>query len=355
MIPYAAMKCPGANECPHVRSQEVLLAQIKKERAEQAEVMTAMKAELDALKRMVYGRKSEKMPPIAKELRRVGKVKKRDPDKAATRRKKNKDKRKELETVEVLHSVDREGPCCPACGKGRDGFRDLGEGRRSVIFEYVPATFRREEHVRQVLACPCGEHITVADGPVRIGEGGGNYGHGFVSQIMVSRTADSIPFYRMEKQFKRMGIPIARATMVGLFHRHAKELGALANRVLEYIRTQPVVLADETPMKMQVKFETGKPGKGYFWVFIADNKIAYRFSPSRSGQTPKKVLGGTEGILVVDAYSGYNQVTGPEGRARAGCMAHARRKFFDASKDDAIVTTPFSASTPLRGTRPEAT
>ena len=71
MIPYAAMKCPGANECPHVRSQEVLLAQIKKERAEQAEVMTAMKAELNALKRMVYGRKSEKMPPIAKELRRV--------------------------------------------------------------------------------------------------------------------------------------------------------------------------------------------------------------------------------------------------------------------------------------------
>ena len=152
MIPYAAMKCPAnQSTCPYLEELRVLkvrLAHVEKERDQQAEVMTAMKAELDVLKRTVYGRKSEKMPPIAKELRRVGKVKKRDPDQAAACRKKNKEKRKELETVEVLHSVDREGPCCPTCGKGRNEFRDLGEGRRSVIFEYVPSTFRREEHVR---------------------------------------------------------------------------------------------------------------------------------------------------------------------------------------------------------------
>ena len=44
------------------------------------------------------------------------------------------------------------------------------------------------------------------------------------------------------------------------------------------------------------------------------------------------MLGGTNGTLVVDAYTGYNKVTGPEGRTRAGCMAHVRRKFFDAFK-----------------------
>ena len=42
------------------------------------------------------------------------------------------------------------------------------------------------------------------------------------------------------------------------------------------------------------------------------------------------LLGSTAGTLVVDAYTGYNQVTTPEGRTRAGCLAHARRKFFDA-------------------------
>lgn len=35
---------------------------------------------------------------------------------------------------------------------------------------------------------------------------------------------------------------------------------------------------------------------------------------------------------MVDAYTGYNKVTTVEGRKRAGCMAHARRKFFEASR-----------------------
>jgi transposase len=89
-------------------------------------------------------------------------------------------------------------------------------------------------------------------------------------------------------------------------------------------------LADETPHKMQEKRETGEPGRGYMWVFIGGDLIGYRFSPSRSGQTPRDVLGGTTGTLVVDAYTGYHSVTGPDQRARAACMAHVRRKFFDA-------------------------
>ena len=42
------------------------------------------------------------------------------------------------------------------------------------------------------------------------------------------------------------------------------------------------------------------------------------------------VLVGTTGTLVVDAYTGYNRVTFVEGRERAGCLAHVRRKFFDS-------------------------
>lgn len=70
--------------------------------------------------------------------------------------------------------------------------------------------------------------------------------------------------------------------------------------------------------------------RGYMWTFLADNLIAYRFSATRAGKTPADVLGGTTGVLVVDAYTGYNQVTDVGGRVRAGCLAHVRRKFFDA-------------------------
>jgi transposase len=42
------------------------------------------------------------------------------------------------------------------------------------------------------------------------------------------------------------------------------------------------------------------------------------------------VLRGTVGKLLVDAYDGYNKITLPGGRERAGCWAHARSKFFEA-------------------------
>ena len=46
------------------------------------------------------------------------------------------------------------------------------------------------------------------------------------------------------------------------------------------------------------------------------------------------VLKDSNGTLLVDGFSGYNRVCTPEGRVRAGCWAHARRKFFEA-KDTA--------------------
>jgi transposase len=38
----------------------------------------------------------------------------------------------------------------------------------------------------------------------------------------------------------------------------------------------------------------------------------------------------TTGTLVIDGYTGYNRVTDVDGRDRAGCLAHVRRKIFEA-------------------------
>ena len=94
---------------------------------------------------------------------------------------------------------------------------------------------------------------------------------------------------------------------------------------MKLVAASDVVLADETPMKMQHPNR-----KGYVWTFIADNLIVYRFSASRSGETPSSVLGDSTGVLVVDMYTGYNEVTSTGKRQRSGCLAHARRKLFDA-------------------------
>ena len=106
---------------------EERLRALESERQEQTEVMAAMNAEFEVLKRQVFGRKSEKIPPVERELRKRNKP---DPAKAAERRRQNKDKkRKKAPKVRVDHKVDLSGPDCPKCGVRRDRFQPVGEGQ----------------------------------------------------------------------------------------------------------------------------------------------------------------------------------------------------------------------------------
>ena len=309
---------------------EEMLRVLRAERDEQARVMAAMNGELEALKRQVFGKRSEKMPAMAREVRTRTRDCAQARLDAARRRAENREARKRLETRRIEHPVDRSAQRCPKCGTSGTEFKTVGTGQQTEIWEYIPARFERQVHLQETLACPCGEHLVTAPGPARVVDGG-SYGPGFISHLLVSKGCDSLPFYRMERQFMRLGIPVARATMVRLFHTTVETcLAPLARRILELVRESDLVLADETPMGMQRKEPTGKAGKGYVWTFIAKNLVAYRFSATRSGETPKEVLGGTAGTLVVDAYTGYNKTCSPESRTRAGCLAHVRRKFFDA-------------------------
>ena len=287
---------------------------------ELAERICDLDARLTAMQRQVFGKKSEKMPPMDREVR-----KQRPVDKAAVleRRRRNAELRASaVRTEDVTHRVPEAERRCPKCGKTDLG--PVGKGKESIEWNYVPGYFRRCRHVRETLACSCGQYIVTAPGPDHSVENT-RYGDGLRAYIVTSKCADSLPLYRLAKQFARLGIPIPRSTLTDLFHQVARELGPLTERLVKLVAASDVVLADETPMKMQHPNR-----KGYVWTFIADNLIVYRFSGSRSGETPSSVLGDSTGVLVVDMYTGYNEVTSTGKRQRSGCLAHARRKLFDA-------------------------
>ena len=66
----------------------------------------------------------------------------------------------------------------------------------------------------------------------------------------------------------------------------------------------------------------------------------YDFAPSRAGEHARRFLGGWQGKLVCDDYSGYKASFG-QGVTEVACMAHARRKFFElheASKSTLAAT-----------------
>lgn len=292
---------------------------------EEAERLSArldeVEQKVEALQRRIFGKKSEKrkVPPVERQLRKEQPA---DPEATRKRRADLAAQKQTLLTEPVDHPVPEAARACPTCGP--DTLKPVGAGKESVEYEYVAGFFRRRVHRRETLACTTCRHIVTAPAPDRISDKTA-YGPGFVAHLITAKCGDSLPIYRLEKQYAREGVPIARSTMNDLLHRGAELLAPIARRVLARIAAAEVVGADETPHRLQT---TDK--RPYVWTFTDGELVAYCFSPSRSGATPAEVLGGSEGTLVVDAYTGYNRVTKVGGRRRAGCMAHARRKFHDA-------------------------
>ena len=313
------MHVPLDHDCPLVPVVADLMAKLD----------AALKR-IEQLERQLYGKKSEKMPSPSTELRRM-----ESPDEAEARRLAALERRREraalkeqIEPESIRHPVPDAAKSCPKCGGTAD--RAVGDGKCTTEYEYVPGRFLRREHTQEKLACGCGQYIATAPPPPRALDKS-LYGPGFIAHLITMKCADSLPLYRLAKQYERVGIPMARSTLTDLFHAAATKLEPLWNRLLRLIAGSRIVLADETPLMMQ------KPNRrGFVWTFIAEKLIAYRFSASRSGQTAVAVLGGTTGALVVDAYTGYNRVTEPDGRTRAGCNAHARRAFFEAQSSAPI-------------------
>ena len=74
--------------------------------------------------------------------------------------------------------------------------------------------------------------------------------------------------------------------------------------------------------------------------------MVYDFSPSRAGEHARNFLGDWNGKLVCDDFAGY-KVGFEQGITEIGCMAHARRKFFDlnvANKSQLAEQAPHSIS-----------
>lgn len=274
-------------------------------------------AKLEELERRVHKsekRKRSKLPPPTPPSKAVA------TETMAKRAAANELRDAQLETELTAIPVPPSARSCPVCAS--DDLRSVGTGKLSTIIEYVRPHFRRRIFQRETLSCRCG-HIITAPAPDRVGDKT-RYASSFVAHLVVSKCNDSIPLYRLEKAYRQLGIPVSRSTMCDLFHRAATELRPLYTAALALVARAPDVHADETSIRQQ-----GLAKRAFLWTFVTSDLIVYRYAPTRSGSTAKKVLGDSTGRLVVDQYTGYNAVTKPGNRLRAGCLAHARRRLFE--------------------------
>ena len=77
------------------------------------------------------------------------------------------------------------------------------------------------------------------------------------------------------------------------------------------------------------RLRVGVPHDGRSWPSAACGSTSAA-SRGRGGEHPRRVLKDYSGTLVTDDYAGYNAIHARQDIIEAGCMAHARRKLFEA-------------------------
>lgn len=210
-------------------------------------------------------------------------------------------------------------------------FKRIGE-EVSEQLDCVPAQFFVLRHIRGKYACACCRTITAAPMPAQIIDKG-IPAAGLLAQVVVAKHDDHLPLYRQEEIYARSGVHIPRSSMAQWIGICGVRLTPLAQALREFILGHGVVHADETPVALLAPGK-GKTRRAYVWVyrtthFVAKRAVLFDFTLGRGGENPRRILQGFDGTLVSDDFSGYHALHA-QGITAAFCMAHARRKLFEA-------------------------
>jgi transposase len=243
-----------------------------------------------------------------------------------------------LPRVEIVHDIPDTDKRC-ACGHD---LAKIGEEIHERL-QRIREQFWVERHIRPYYGCKHCEGSGDEDKPaIRIAETEpsiiprGMATPGLLSSILVNKFCDALPFYRQEQRFARMGIDISRQDMSNWTIAAAEA----AEPVMKILETEllrgPVIHMDETPVQVLGQTDRPNTAKSYVWLARGGppgrTVILYRCRPTRAARHPQEMLAEYSGYLQTDGYEAYAKAI--EGRPiiLVGCWAHARRRFFDASK-----------------------
>lgn len=232
-----------------------------------------------------------------------------------------------------VHHEPENTTCSCGCALERIG-EDVAEK-----LDYAPGVFTVERHVRGKWVCAkCETLVQAPVAPHIIDKGIPTAG--LLAQVLVAKFLDHLPLYRQERIFERAGLAIARSTLAQWVGECGAQLQPLVDALTAELLKHGVLHADETPVAM-LKPGNGKAHRAYLWSYCTTRynetkAVVFDFAESRAGQHAREFLGlpgsddnrGWHGKLVCDDYSGYKQLL-TMGVTEAGCLAHARRKFFD--------------------------
>lgn len=332
------------NQSEIIHEQTEMIKGLKKTIEEKDEL-------INYLNRQLFGRKSEKLvnQAIEADMDPLFDVSAYDleypePDPEAeikketitydrNKRSTSKDKAPDVPVEEILIEASEEEKICPYCGSEMEVIGK--ELVRSVIVVEPAKVFIRRTYT-QTLACPeCrkdGDEVLVkTKAPVPL------IPHSSASaeaaaHIIQERFVKGVPYYRQEKEWKVLGMPLCRKTMSNWVMQTAENwLKLIVERMRHYLLGTGYVHCDETHIKVMQEADRSNNTKSYMWVYSSIRECEtpiriFQYKPGRKAEFVKDFLSGFKGVIITDGYKAYKNI---EGTTQAMCWAHARRYIFD--------------------------
>jgi len=158
---------------------------------------------------------------------------------------------------------------------------------------------------------------------------GGKATDALVLHLLQSKYGHHLPLHRLEEMAREIGVELPRQTIMDWLRQATDLLAPVAVAIKSEILAAAVLHVDETPVR-QLAPGTGKCATARFWVYRAQSGIWFHYTVNREGVHPQTILEAYEGLLVADAYAGFDKVFEKGTVLELACWAHARRKFFEA-------------------------
>lgn len=311
--------------------------------------------EIDALKRSLFGKKSERFCPdqlsldllpaavaggqVAADGQDDGKAKPSDAAgdakaaEAGVRGKKGSGARPPHGRRDLFaEKADRqifctlENPCCAVC---RGALCTIGNAVSRRI-DWVPGHHEIVEISLQKCVCPDhpAEGVVTAPAPA-FALPKALCGDGLLARVLVDKFADHIPLHRQAGRFRRDGLDLSVSTLCGWVMAAAERARPLVLAMKESLVGGTWAQGDATGM-VALEGHENRPHRGQLWVYGNDDHAIFEYSADGDGKKPLAFLEHFKGVWLSDGCSVYNLVCETNGLLRAGCWSHGRRKIFEA-------------------------
>ena len=245
---------------------------------------------------------------------------------------------KSLERRRVVYDLEEAKRQCPEC---QAELKRIGE-EVSERLEYVPASLVVIQEACQKYACAKGCTVVTAQKPMAPIEKG-LPGPGLLAHVAVSKYGDHLPLHRQEAILQRQGVEVSRQTMCDWMRACADLVSPLYELMKQQVLGSKAIQTDDTPVPV-LDPDLPHTRTGRIWTYVGDGEhphTVYDYTPNRSRDGPEEFLKAFRGYLQADAYSGYDHFyEEPErGIEEVACMAHVRRKHWEAQSSDLMRST----------------